>query len=97
MGTRVYTARSGGIRDHLAKFGVALVAVGQVFDEVRQFVAGVKAFKMRCVVYVVTTVDQPVGVEHNNGINAAFPASTRHLPVPVDGVIPATLVRAVLL
>ncbi len=58
----------------------------------RQLVAGVDAFKMVCTVDVISTVDQPVGIENDNGIDAHFPATLADLFMPVDRALAATVV-----
>ncbi|MNN57246.1 hypothetical protein D3C81_1722240 [compost metagenome] len=78
----------------LPERGVARELVFHVADEVRQFVAGVDALEMRAAEHVVVGVDQPVSVEHDNGVDAELTAASADLVVPVDGSLPKALARA---
>ena len=69
MGPGAHARGGGGICHHLSQFGVAVVFVGHVLDEVRQLVAGVQALEVGTAVDVVVGVDQPVGVEHHDGVH----------------------------
>jgi hypothetical protein len=79
----------------LAQRRVARELVGHVADEVRQLVAGVQALEVRRAVDVVVGVDQPVGVEHHDGVHAQLAAAAGDLAVAVDGVLARALARAV--
>ena len=79
----------------LAQFGVAGALERHVGNEVRQLVAGVAAFEVRRAVDVVVGVDQPVGVEHHDGVHAQFAAAAADFLVAVDGVLARALARAV--
>jgi hypothetical protein len=62
---------------------------------VRQLVAGVDALEVRRAVDVVARVDQPVRVEHHDGVHAQLAAAPADLDVAVDRVLAAALARAV--
>ncbi|MNO01484.1 hypothetical protein D3C81_2216290 [compost metagenome] len=49
---------------------------------------------MRSAVDVVVGVDQPVGVEHHDGVHPQFAAAAADLDVPVDGGLAEALARA---
>ena len=59
-----------GLGQNVSELRIAIVFVGHVADEVRQFVAGVVAFEMHRIVQVVRRVHQPVRVKHHDGVNA---------------------------
>ncbi|MCY1368514.1 hypothetical protein D9M69_554990 [compost metagenome] len=103
----VFRAQGGGIVGHglyaeavaflgqqAAQFGVAGELVLHVADEVRQLVAGVQALEVRAAVDVVVGVDQPVGVEHHDGVHVQFAAAAADFYVPVDGGLAEALARA---
>ncbi|MNH19448.1 hypothetical protein D3C79_791860 [compost metagenome] len=103
----VFRGEGGGVVGHgfdveavalfgqqLAQFGVAGEGVGHVADEVRQFVAGVHALEMRPAQHVVVGVDQPVGVEHDDGVHAQLTATAADFVMPVDGRLAKALARA---
>ena len=85
----------GDVGDQVAERRVAGVLVGQVADEVRQLVAGVHALEVRRAVQVVLAVDEPVHVEHHDGVHTQRAAAAADLDVAVDGGLAAALVRAV--
>ena len=79
----------------LPERGVARDLERHVADEVRQFVAGVAAFEVRCAVEVVAGVDEPVGVEDDDGVHTEFSAAAADFLVAVDGVLSCALARSV--
>ena len=80
------------VGDKLAQLRVAVVVVGHVANKMRQFVTGVDALEMVGTVDVVGAVDQPVGVEHDNGIDAHFTAALANFFMPVDRALTAAVV-----
>ncbi len=82
-------------RQQLAQRRVAGEFERQVADEVRQFVAGVDAFEVRRAVEVVAGVDEPVGVEDDEGVHAQGFAAAGDFVVAVDGILSRALARAV--
>jgi hypothetical protein len=77
----------------LAQIRVARELEGHVADEVRQLVAGVQALEVRRAVDVVVGVDQPVRVEHHDGVHPKLAAAPADLDVAVDGVAPRAPAR----
>jgi hypothetical protein len=59
-------------RDRVGKQRVARQVVAQILDHVRGFVAGERALMMRIGIDMVAEIGQPVGVEHDEGRDAAF-------------------------
>ncbi|MNJ73838.1 hypothetical protein D3C77_706860 [compost metagenome] len=57
----------------------------------RQLVAGVKPFEMRVTVDVVGAVHQPVGIEHDNGVDAHFAAAGTDFFVTINGGLTAAV------
>ena len=80
------------VGDKLAQLRVAVVVVGHVANKMRQFVTGVDALKMVGTVDVVGAVDQPVGIEHDDGIDAHFTAALANFFMPVDRALTAAVV-----
>ena len=80
------------VGNQLTQLRVAVVVVGHVADKVRQFVAGIDAFEMVGAVNVVGAVDQPVGIENDNGIDAHFTAALANFFMAVDGSLTATMI-----
>ncbi|EHM39539.1 hypothetical protein HMPREF0454_03878 [Hafnia alvei ATCC 51873] len=58
----------------------------------RQFVAGIDSAEVISAVNVVGAVDQPVGIEHDNGIYAHFAAALADFFMTIDGSLTATMV-----
>ena len=91
----VYAGLGGCCGNEPAQLRVALVGVRQVFDKVGQLVAGVHPLKARGVVDVVAGIDQPVRVEHDNGIDIQLAAASGYFFMPFDGRVATALVRPV--
>ena len=87
-----YAELYGLVGDKLAQLRVAVVVVGHVANKMRQFVTGVDALKMVGAVDVIGAVDQPVGVEHDDGIDAHFTAALANFFMPVDRALAAAVV-----
>ncbi|MNI84217.1 hypothetical protein D3C73_1411020 [compost metagenome] len=87
-----YPEFAGFSGNQLTQGRVAFVFVGHVADEVRQFVAGIQPFEMRAAIDVIGAVHQPVGIEHNNGVDAHFTAARADLFMTVDRRLAATMV-----
>jgi hypothetical protein len=49
---------------------------------------------MRPAVDVVVGVDQPVGIEHHDGVHAQLAAAAADFVMPVDGCLAKALARA---
>jgi hypothetical protein len=67
---RLDAVRVAGLGQQLAQRRVARELEAHVADEVRQLVAGVQALEVRRAVDVVVGVDEPVRVEHHDGVHA---------------------------
>ena len=78
----------------LAQHRVARDFIGHVADEMRQLVAGVVALEMGRAVDVVIRVDQPVGVEHHDGVHAQLQAAAADFQMAIDGGLAGALARA---
>ncbi len=94
MGAGMHAGLGGGIGQQLAQRRIARVGVGQVLDEVRQFVGGVDPFKRRGAIDVVAGIHQPVGVEHHDGVHPQFTAAAADFLVAIDGGLTAALMLA---
>ena len=88
---RLITALSNNV----AQGGVASVLVGHIFDEVRQFIAGVYPLKVWGVIDVVTRINQPVCVKHHNSIHAQLTTAPRNFMMPCDGGVTTSLMRPI--
>ena len=87
-----YAKLDGLVGNQVAQLRVAVVVVGHVANKMRQFVTGVDALKMVGTVDVVGAVDQPVGIKHDNGIDAHFTAALADFFMPVDSALTAAVV-----
>ncbi|MCY1450923.1 hypothetical protein D9M71_677640 [compost metagenome] len=94
MGEHIHAHVIAALGENAAEFRVTGELVLHVGDEVRQLVAGVEALEVRSAVDVVTGVDQPVGVEHHDGVHAQLTASAADFAMAVDGRLAAALARA---
>jgi hypothetical protein len=83
------------LRQQLAQGGVAGDLELHVADEVGQFVAGVGSLEVGRTVEVVAGVDEPVGVEHDDGVDTECAAAAADFLVAVDGVLPRSLAWSV--
>ena len=91
----MYAGLGGCLGDEPAQLRVALVGVRQIFDKVGQLVAGVHPLEMGGIVDVVAGIDQPVRVEHHNGIDIQLAAASGYFFMPFDGRVAAAFVRSV--
>ena len=87
-----HTQRHGFVGNQLTQRRVAFIVVGHVANKVRQLVAGVDALKALRAVDVVGAVHQPVGIEHNNGVDAQLPTALADFFMSVDGGLAAAVV-----
>ena len=76
--------RHGFVGNQLAQLGVAVIVVGHVANKMRQLVAGVDTLKAFRAVNVVGAVHQPVGIEHDNGVDAHLAAALADLFMPIN-------------
>jgi hypothetical protein len=98
MGTNVPALHAhlvGHVGDQVPECGVARVLVGHVADEVRQLVAGVHTLELRRAVDVVLAVDEPMHVEHHDGVHTECAATAPDFAMAVDRGLTAAFVRAV--
>ncbi|MOA10647.1 hypothetical protein D3C78_1305460 [compost metagenome] len=94
VGQGAHIGSVGFSGDQLAQFRAARVLVLHVFDEVRQFVTGVDTFEVFATVDVVSTVDQPVHVEHHSGVCTQFTGATADFLVPCNRRFTTAMVLA---
>ncbi len=72
MGEHFEPVRLGFDGDRVGEFGVAGIVIGHVLDHVRRFMAGVDAAMARIGVHVTAEVGNPMRVEDQERIGAAF-------------------------
>ena len=95
MGSSVHLVTDTLLSDHLAEFGVAIILIGHVLDEVGQFVTGIYALEVLGIVNVIAGVHQPVSIEDDDGIHAESAAPSGYFVVTINGGLSTSLVRSV--
>jgi hypothetical protein len=81
------------LRDRFREHGVTRQVVTQILDHVRGFMAGEGAAMLRIGVDVVAEIGQPVGIEHDEGRDAAASGAPAELAQRAHRVLPRRLER----
>ena len=95
MGQGIHALSVALVGQQLTQFRVAVHFKRHVGDKVRQLVAGVVALEMGAAVDVVAGVDQPVGIKHDDGVDAQLTTAAADFLVAVDGSLTEALLRAI--
>ncbi|ABX21780.1 hypothetical protein SARI_01897 [Salmonella enterica subsp. arizonae serovar 62:z4,z23:-] len=80
------------VGDKVPQLRIAVIVIGHVANKVRQFVAGIDPLEMVGTVNVVGAVHQPVGVEHNNGVDAHFATTLANLDMSINGSLTTAVI-----
>ncbi len=95
VGAGVYACPVAGIGNDGPKLWVTIVFVGHVFYKVWQLIAGIDTFEVGCTVDVIPGINQPMGIEYNDGIHTKGPTTFRNFFVAGYCRVATALVGAV--